>query len=116
MDRLLSLTSLVLLLAGISCAAELQGVITDWNCTQDMVRHGRAKILKQHHSCSLAENIERSAYGLITDDKKFYRIDPDGNARVVQMLKDTPDKNALKVVISGDLQGNTIKINTISEL
>lgn len=116
MNRLLSLTSLVLLLAGMSSAAELQGVITDWNCTQDMVRHGREKVLQQRHSCSLADNIQRSVYGLITDDKKFYRIDPDGNARVVQMLKDTPDKNTLKVVISGDLQGNTIKINTISEL
>lgn len=116
MQRILSITSLGLLLACISCAADLQGVITDWNCTQDMVRNGREKTLKQRHSCSLVKDFRRSAYGLITDDKKFYKIDPQDNDRIVQILSDSPNKDNLKVVISGDLQGNTLKINTISML
>jgi hypothetical protein len=116
MRKLLSLAGLALLLTGISCAAELQGVITDWNCTENMVRNGRAQVLKQNRSCSLVKNWRRAAYGLITDGKQFYKIDPQSNDRVIQLLSDSPDKDNLRVVISGDLEGNTIKINTISIL
>jgi hypothetical protein len=116
MRRLLPLTSLGLLLTGVSAAADLQGVLTDWNCTENMVRHGRERVLKQNRSCSLAKDFRRSAYGLITNDKKFYKIDPQNNDRVIQLLNDSPNKDNLKVIISGDLQGNTIKINTISML
>ena len=116
MRTLLSLASLGLLMAGISCAAELQGVITDWNCTHDMVRNGRAKVLKQNRNCSLVKDWRRSGYGLITDDTKFYKIDPQSNDRVLQLLNGSRDKDNLKVVVSGDLDGNTIKINTISIL
>jgi hypothetical protein len=116
MPKLLSIASLTLLLAGISAAAELQGVLTDWNCTQEMVRQGRPKVLKEHPDCSLARDFRRSVYGLITDDKKFYKIDPQSNDRVLQILSDSPDKDNLRVVISGDLQGNILKIKTISIL
>lgn len=116
MGKLLSLASLGLFMAGAGYAAQLQGVVADWNCTQDMVRNGRAKVLKQNRSCSLAKDWRRAGYGLITDDKKFYKIDPQSNDRVIQILNDSPDKDNLKVVISGDLDGNTLKINTISIL
>ena len=91
-------------------------MLADWDCTQDMVRYGREQTLKKRRSCSLAPNFRRSAYGLITDDKKFYKIDPESNDRVIQILADSPNKDNLKVVISGDLNGNTLKVNTISEL
>ena len=116
MQRVFLVASLTLLLAGISFAVDLQGVITDWNCTQDMVQHGRERVLKQRRSCSLAKDVHRSVYGLITDDKKFYKIDPASNGRVLQILGNSPDKDNLRVVISGDLQGDTIKINNISIL
>jgi hypothetical protein len=105
-----------LLAAGVSLGADLQGVITDWNCTQDMVQHGRERVLKQRRSCSLEKDFHRSVYGLITDDKKFYKIDPANNDRVLEILANSPDKDNLKVVVSGDLHGDTVKINTISIL
>ena len=116
MNRLLSAASLTFLFAALSCAAELQGVITDWNCTEDMVREGRERVLKQRRSCSLVHDFRRSVYGLITDDKKFYEIDPQDTKRVAQLLSNSPDKDNLKVVISGELQGNKIRINSISML
>ncbi len=91
-------------------------LITDWNCTKEMVRYGREKTLKQKRSCSLVNNYQRSAYGLISDGKQFYKIDPQDNGRVLELLRDSPNKDSLKVVISGDLEGDTIKISTISEL
>jgi hypothetical protein len=116
MNRLLSTASLAALFATVTFAAEVQGVLTDWDCTQDMVRYGREQTLRKRRSCSLAQNFRRSAYGLITDDKKSYKIDPQSNDRVIQILSDSPNKDSLQVVISGDLNGNTLKINTISIL
>jgi hypothetical protein len=116
MRNLCLLLLLGLGITALASAVELQGVLTDWNCTENMVRNGREKVLKQDRSCSMAKNWRRSAYGLITDDKKFYKIDPQDNDRVIQMLNNSPDKDNLRVVISGDLNGDTLTIKTISEL
>jgi len=62
------------------------------------------------------KNYQRSAYGLITDDHKFYKLDDPGNQRILQLLRDQPDKDNLKVVVSGELQGNTLKVANISML
>lgn len=97
-------------------AADVQGVIADWNCVQPMIQQGREKTLKNKRSCSLVKNYNREAYGLITDDKKYYRLDDPGNARIRQMLKDSSDKDNLHVVISGELEGETLKVGNISLL
>ena len=97
-------------------AAELQGVIADWNCTRAMVRDGREKTLLHNRGCSLMKNWNRSAYGLITDQNKYYRLNDAGNGKARQLLKGTPDKDNLKVVVSGDIEGNTINVSNISIL
>jgi len=81
MRKLASLALTTLFAACTLSAADIQGVIADWNCTQDMVRHGRDKILRQNRNCSLVKNYDRAAYGVITQDKKYYRLDDNGNKR-----------------------------------
>ena len=107
---------LVLAAATLCRATEIQGVVADWNCTENMVRMGREKTLRQNRRCSLMKNFKRTAYGLITDDKKFYRLDGAGNQHIIELLANTPDKDNLKVVVSGDIQGNTIKVSNITML
>jgi hypothetical protein len=105
-----------LLALSIGQAAELQGVIADWKCTEAMVRDGREKTLKQNRDCSLMKNPDRASYGLITVDKNYYQFDESGNQKVRELLRNTPDKDNLKVIVSGDLDGNTIKVTNISML
>jgi hypothetical protein len=107
---------LLLVMAATSRAAEIQGVVADWNCTENMVRMGREKTLRQNRACSLMKDFKRAAYGLITDDKKFYKLDDPGNQRIIELLANTPDKDNLKVVVSGDIQGNSIKVSNITML
>jgi hypothetical protein len=108
---------LALSLATACAAAEKQGVIADWKCVKPMVKNGREKVLKGNKSCSMMKNYDRAAYGLITEDLKFYRLEDGGNnQKIKQVLKDTPDKDNLKVVVTGDIQGGTIKVQNISEL
>lgn len=106
------------LMAGLQClaAAELQGVIADWNCTEAMVRNGREATLRQRSGCSLVKNYKRAGYGLITDDKKFYRLDDAGNRQARQLLGGTTDKDNLRVVVTGEIEGNTIKVTNMSLL
>ncbi len=114
--RKIALTLFFLSSAGALRATVIQGVLADWNCTQAMVRNGREKTLKQNRSCSLIKNYNRSEYGLITDDKKFYRLDEAGNKTARLLLKDTPDKDNLKVVVTGDIDGDTIKVTQMTML
>ena|SRR5947209_6506970 len=116
MRRTFWVVCLTLELSAALSAADLQGLVADWRCVQPMVQQGREKTLQHDRSCSLMKNYQRSAYGLITDDNKFYKLDDPGNQRILQLLRDQPDKDNLKVVVSGDLQGNTMKVTNISLL
>jgi hypothetical protein len=107
---------LALLIGAAANAAEIQGVVTDWRCTENMVRNGREKVLQQDRSCSLARNPDRAEYGLITDDKKFYHLDAEGNKKVNRLLHNSPDKDNLRVILTGDVQGNLIKVTYASIL
>lgn len=102
--------------SSLSAAADIQGVLADWKCTEKMVRDGREKTLKDDGSCSLVPNSDRAAYGLITDEKKFYRFDASGNRRAKELLNNSHDKDNLRVVATGDLDGNVIKVQTMSIL
>ncbi len=116
MRGIISIFSLTMLMAASAEAAEIQGVIADWRCTGNMVRNGREKTLRQDRSCSLAKNSDRAEYGLITDDKKFYHLDQEGNKKVKILLHNSPDKDNLRVILTGDLDGNLIKVTYASIL
>jgi hypothetical protein len=116
MRKTLSLVTLVLGLSVGAAAAEIQGVIVDWDCVKPMVQNGRHKVLSQNRGCSLMKEYNRPAYGLITDDNKFYKLDDPGNQHVLQLLRNTPGKDDLKVIVRGDLNGNTIKVRDMSIL
>jgi dTDP-4-dehydrorhamnose 3,5-epimerase-like enzyme len=115
-SRFQVLTAVALLYASAAYATDLQGVLADWDCTQEMVQNGRAKTLKKKHSCSLDHDYSRGAYGLITDDKRFFKLDDAGRDWALKLLKGSPDKNNLHVIVSGDLEGNLVHVQTMSEL
>jgi predicted short-subunit dehydrogenase-like oxidoreductase (DUF2520 family) len=113
---MLRFSTLLLLAAALSSAAELQGVIADWNCVKPIVQNGREKTLKQNRSCSLMGNYSRADYGVITDDEHFYKLDDAGRKWALRLLKDTIDKDNLKVVVTGEIKGDTIHVTNMSEL
>ena len=102
--------------ASVLPATDLQGVLADWSCTQDMVRYGREKVLRDNRNCSMVKNYDRAAYGLITSDKKYYRLDDNGNKLARELLANSPNKDNLKVIVTGEIDGETIKVTNMSEL
>jgi hypothetical protein len=80
------------------------------------LKHGHQIILKQRRDCSLMKHYMRDGYGVVTDDKKFFRFDDTGNQKAIQLLKNTHDKDDLKVIVIGDIEGDTIKVSDMSLL
>jgi hypothetical protein len=72
--------------------------------------------VKQRRDCSLRKRYVRDGYGIVTDDQKFYRFDDAGNKKALQLLKNIPDKDNLKVIVSGDIDGDIIKVDRMSLL
>ena len=64
----------------------------------------------------MMKDYRRSAYGLITSDQKYYRLDDNGNRLARVLLGNTPDKDNLKVIVTGEIDGSTIKVTNMSEL
>ena len=116
LKRVLAPVLLAAALTPLVGAAEIQGVLADWKCTERMVRDGREKIYRQDKSCSLVRNPDRAGYGLITDEKKYYRLDNEGNNRAKMLLHDSHDKDNLHVIVTGVLDGNLIKVQFMSIL
>jgi hypothetical protein len=97
-------------------AAELQGYLADWNCVKKIVKNGAEQTFRTDKSCSLQKNYQRRAYGLITDDKKYYKLDAAGNRHALQLLPMSPSRDALHVIVTGDVNGDLLKVKEMSIL
>lgn len=84
--------------------------VVDVNCSAkvaaDADSHTRACALK----CSA------SGYGIITQNKQFLKFDAAGNAKISQALQASDKKDHLRVDVTGDLQGDTLKVTSIKLL
>ncbi|PYX96751.1 MAG: hypothetical protein DMG63_16310 [Acidobacteria bacterium] len=68
------------------------------------------------HTRECALQCQKSGFGIMTSDHKFLKFDSKGNSLVVDALKKS-DKNAhLRVDVSGDLQGDTLKVTSLKLL
>jgi hypothetical protein len=52
----------------------------------------------------------------MTKDKGFLKLDADGNARIAEALKASDKKDHLRVDVTGDVQGDTLKVTSIKLL
>jgi len=107
----------LLVLAGLSAMPALAAAenykdvpVVDVNCSKkvaaDPDSHPRACALK----CAA------SGFGIVTQDKQFLKFDAEGNKKIVEALKASDKKDHLRVDVSGDLQGDTLKVTSIKLL
>jgi hypothetical protein len=55
---------------------------------------------------------QQSGYGVFTEDNKFLVFDTAGNTKALAALKKSK-KDDLKVTVTGDVQGDTIKVASL---
>jgi len=84
--------------------------VVDVNCSK------KAAADPDSHTRACALKCSESGFGIITKDKQFVKLDAAGNAKVIAALKASDKKDHLRADVSGDLQGDTLKVTSIKLL
>ena len=113
MKRLASLLVLTGLFAApmVAAAESYENVsVVDVSCSKKAAADPDAHT----RDCALA--CAKSGFGIVTKDQKFLKFDAAGNAKIVEALKASPKKDHLRVNVDGDVQGDTLKVSSITLL
>jgi len=65
------------------------------------------------HTKECALECKGAGFGIVTSDHKFLKFDSAGNERVLAQLKNSKKQDHLRVDVSGDVQGDTLKVKSI---
>src|SRR5215475_12547576 len=78
--------------------------VIDANCSK------KAAADPDSHTRACALQCAMSGYGILTADKKFIKFDEAGNKKFEEALKASTKKDHLRADVSGELQGDTLKV------
>jgi hypothetical protein len=113
---------MVLLLAGVALGArapksvKLTGYLIDNACSARANSEGGAEKVKNHTvKCAMMPNCEKSGYALYADGK-LYKLDEDGNKKAVEIYKSTKAEKGLQVSVEGEVDGDSLKVKTMTEV
>ena len=84
--------------------------VVDVNCSKKVAADPDA------HSRACALKCAASGFGIVTQNKEFLKFDASGNAKIAEALKASDKKDHLRVDVSGDVQGDTLKVTSIKVL
>lgn len=120
MKALFRFTVIVGLIAAFGClgyAAQLQGILLDRMCSGKIVQANDQKAAQGHtRECALMPDCEKAGYGVLTADGKFVTFDAAGNQKAAQALKASKKKDNLRVQVTGDQAGDTMKVTAVKLL
>ena len=113
MKRLTSMMVLAALCAAPAFAAaeSFENVaVIDVSCSK------RAAADPDAHTRDCALKCAGSGFGIVTKDQKFLKFDAAGNAKVTEAIKASSQKDHLRVNVDGDVQGDTLKVKSVTLL
>ncbi len=111
MRKLCSLLILLGLFVVPALAATYHDVsVVDVNCSKKVAAN------PDSHTRECALKCSASGYGILTKDNQFLKLDAKGNASIVDALKASDKKDHLRVDVTGDVEGNTLKVTSINLL
>lgn len=108
--------------AAVASAAQVQGILIDQMCSSKAeVRvvsgprlvGGMIVAEAETRECALMPACQRSGYGVFTYDNKFLKFDSAGNHKALAALRATKKEDDLKVEVTGEIQGDMIKVATL---
>jgi hypothetical protein len=86
-------------------ADTMSGTLVDLNCKgRDLAEHSRQCAMK----CA------KSGFGLVTADGKFVKFDEAGNTKALEALKASEKEKDLKATVSGTVEGDVLKVESIT--
>ena len=84
--------------------------IIDVACSKKMAADADA------HTRECALTCQKSGFAIVTADKQILKLDANGNAKVAEALKASDKPDHLRVNVSGDVEGDTLKVSSIKLL
>src|SRR5947209_9633270 len=101
----------VLLLSGAFSLISIGAFAETWTGTLvDVMCKGKDL---SSHTAKCAVSCAKSGYGLVLSDGKFVKFDESGNAKAMAALKSTDKEKDLKAKVSGSLDGDVVRVNSI---
>jgi hypothetical protein len=113
MKRLTSLFMLagLAVMPAFASAESYNGVsVIDVSCSK------KAAADPDSHTRACALKCSGSGFGIITSDQKFLKFDAEGNKKITEALKGSGKTDHLRVNVNGDVQGDTLKVSSITLL
>ncbi len=120
LKKVTGLTLIALVIgATVALSAEnvkLKAYVIDNACAARAKGDGAVDKVKSHSvKCSLMPACSKSGYSVITDDGKLYKLDEAGNKKMLDLLTATKVEKGFAVNIEGMIDGDTLKVTSISE-
>src|SRR5262249_39084198 len=81
--------------------------VVDVNCSKKVADNPDV------HTRDCALQCAMSGFGMLTADKKFVKFDDAGNAKVKEALQVSKQKDHLRADVTGEMQGETLKVTSI---
>jgi hypothetical protein len=100
-------------LAGVLSAAEVEGVLMDKMCSMKAAKEGQKAATMHTRQCALMPDCETSGYGVFTADNRYLTLDAAGNEQASAALKASKKKDNLKVKVTGEIKGDTIRVASL---
>jgi hypothetical protein len=91
----------------------LTGYLIDKACAADTIKKGEGAAKGHDVGCALMDECAQSGFGVITADNKFIAFDAAGNKQAVAALKASTKKTDLRVTVTGDVSGNSVKVASL---
>ncbi len=82
--------------------------LIDKNCVE------KVKADPDKHETSCLIKCAKSGYGVLTSDGSWVKFDKKGNQEALKALKETKKTDAIRVTVTGEKEGNMIKVATLT--
>ncbi len=80
----------------------------------DTMCHQKVKNDPDKHTTSCALACAGGGYGILLEDGSFLKLDKEGNDKAVAALKNTKRRDHLRATVTGERQGETVKVQTLA--
>jgi len=111
MSRLLCLSVLFTSFAAFDVGETFSNIpVVDVACSKNAAANPDA------HTRACGLQCQKSGFGIVTGEHKFLKFDSQGNTLFIHALKNSNKIDHLRVDVTGDVQGDTIKVTSLKLL
>ena len=99
--------------AAMGYAENWTGKLVDASC-HDKSQQNPAESKQNSDLATCAATASTTSFAIQTSDGKVYKLDASGNAKASTALKGNPDNKNATATVSGTMDGQTVKVDSIS--